>query len=122
MRAWLLLFTIPACGGDDAGSTCEPVPTDANYVFVTSTTHAPDELGPADADRICNARAQAAGLPGTYVAWLSSSTEPARDRLGSARGWVRLDGLPFTDTLADLAAGKVFYPVGLDERCRPSTA
>jgi hypothetical protein len=36
-------------------------------------------------------------------------------RLGSARGWVGTDGLPFVDTVPDLLAGKIFYPLRHDE-------
>jgi hypothetical protein len=39
----------------------------------------------------------------------------ARDRLAGARGWVRPDERPFADTVADLIAGRVFYPPALDE-------
>jgi hypothetical protein len=54
-------------------------------------------------------------MQGTFVAWLSTSTTDAISRLGSARGWVRPDGLPFADTTADLAKGHVFYPPQIDE-------
>jgi hypothetical protein len=84
-----------------------------NYVFATSTTVVPGSLGSlAAGDAECMARASASGLPGTYVAWLSSSTVNARDRVGAARGWMRLDQKPFVDTLADLLAGRIYYPVG----------
>lgn len=66
-------------------------------------------------DLICNTRATDAGLPGTYVAWLSTDAVDAKDRLGNARGWVRPDGLPFADTQADIVAGKIFYPLRIDE-------
>src|SRR5690606_4557544 len=110
------------CGGDGLCYAGTPpvivdaaVPPDAavptNLVFVTSTTHEPASLGGlAGGDAICAARAEAAGLPGTYVAWLSTATVDARDRLGSARGWRRVDGEPFADTVEDLASGKIFYP------------
>jgi hypothetical protein len=88
----------------------------SNVVFVTSTTTIPAHLGGLQgADAYCADRARAAGLPGTYVAWLSSSTVNARDRLGGASGWRRVDGTPFAATVADLVAGKIFYPVRLDE-------
>jgi hypothetical protein len=50
------------------------------FMFVTHQTFrgdiAVDGGAPgAVADRICNAAAAAAGLPGTYIAWLSTSTE-----------------------------------------------
>jgi hypothetical protein len=89
-----------------------------NIVFVTSTSQTGNLGGLAGADAICAARAAAAGLPGTYIAWLSTSgtsTINAKDRLGSARGWIRPDGLPFVDTVDDLTSGKIFYPPRLDE-------
>jgi len=96
--------------GSDAGAWLY------NYMFVTSTTHVPRDLGGlSGADDFCMERAEAAGLPGNYVAWLSTSTVDAKDRLAGARGWVRVDGLPFADTVADLIAGVVHYPPRLDE-------
>ena len=86
-----------------------------NYVFVTSTQTTGNMGGLTGADHICQTRASAAGLPGTYRAWLSTPSVNAIARLGSARGWVRPDGKPFADTTADIAAGKIFYPPRLDE-------
>ena len=59
----------------------------ANYAFVTSSLQLPTSFGAdlAGADLICNMRAQEVPLPGTYVAWLSSSTSAARDRLVADR-------------------------------------
>ena len=88
----------------------------ANIAFITSTTHTGNLGGLAGADAICQARASAAGLPGTYKAWLSASTASARTRLGAATGWVRTDGKPFANGLADLTAGRILYPLVLDER------
>lgn len=92
----------------------------ANYVFVTSTEYSPAGLTLAGADAECAARAAEASLPGTYVAWLSTSTVDAESRLGTARGWVRTDGLPFADLRGELLAfGQVLYPPRLDEWGRP---
>lgn len=66
----------------------------ANYVFVTSATFAASAFAPDAVDRECNALAGAAGLPGHYVAWVSTSTQNARDRLGAARGWFAPMGYP----------------------------
>jgi len=106
-----------AAGGDAAAADA---PTDAglpgNLVFVTSSQHLPVELGGLDvADAVCAGRAAAAGLPGTYIAWLSTSAVAARDRLGAARGWRRVDGRPVADTVADLLGGRIFYPIRIDE-------
>jgi List-Bact-rpt repeat protein len=113
-----------ACSG--TASICQlPVHADsdvravflgANYVFVTSSDVTPVGLTLVSADSECALRARAAGLPGTYVAWLSTSTVSALSRLGGARGWVRTDGLPFTDSAAWLTQqNAVLYPPRLDE-------
>ncbi len=87
-----------------------------NIVFVTSMQVKPGELGSIGAgDAVCNERAQAAGLKGTYVAWLSSSLIDAKDRLGGARGWVRVDGKPVADQITDLTSGVIWYPIVIDE-------
>lgn len=109
-----------AIDADDADSGCVPGvpcgPTNINRAFVTSTTHVLGALGGlAGADAICNQRAAAAGLDGTYVAWLSSSTASAASRLANASGWVRTDGKPFAKSRGDLLAGRLLYPLELDE-------
>ncbi len=87
----------------------------ANHVFATSTLHAGDLGGLSGADAVCNTRAAAAGLSGEYVAYLSIAGTHALDRLGTARGWQRRDGRPFAIDRDGLAAGRVLYPVALDE-------
>ena len=93
--------------------TCVP----ANLAFVTSLTYVPYQIGGQQgADAACQARAQAAGLDGTYVAWLSTSMISAASRIpASARGWYRTDGHPIADTLASLTGGKILYPISTDE-------
>jgi hypothetical protein len=101
----------------DSGSTNKA----HNLMFTTSTLYSPGLIGGlSGADAICNARAAAAELPGTFVAWLSApgctaGACSAEQRLGSARGWVRKDGLPFAASVADIVAGKILYPPILDE-------
>ena len=88
----------------------------ANIAFVTSSTFSGDLGSISGADQICQNQAVAAGLPiNTYVAWLSTPSIKAVDRMGSARGWVRVDGKPFADTLADISAGRMFHPLRVDE-------
>ncbi len=104
-----------------ATPTGTPVPTASatpnvfNYAFVTSTTHDGDLGGLDGADVICNTRASAAGLPGTYVAWLSTASVDAVDRLGSARGFIRPDGVPFADQPADITGNQIFNTLHVDE-------
>ena len=103
--------TIPLTGDIAVTATFGP----PSYMFVTSTTVVAGHLnGVAGADAECVARATAAGLPGTYKAWLSDVGANANARVGTG-GWVRTDGRPFTRTLADLKAGVVYYPPRVDE-------
>ncbi|MCC6847523.1 MAG: hypothetical protein IT294_03410 [Deltaproteobacteria bacterium] len=103
-------------------ATATPTPTATatpgvfNLVFATSTTHGGDLGGLAGADAICTTRAAGAGLSGAYVAWLSTATVNAIDRLGAARGFVRPDGAPVADLPSALAANQVFNAIRLDER------
>jgi hypothetical protein len=100
--------------------TVSPTPTATatpqfNRVFVTSTLQDGNLGGLVGADGICATQATAAGLAGTYVAWLSTGATGAATRLGSARGFVRPDGKPFANTVTDILANKIFYPLRIDE-------
>jgi hypothetical protein len=99
-------------GGDGVGILPGVRP---NVVFVTSEKIELRFESLDVADEKCNAAARAAGLPGEYRAWLSTVDVDARDRLGSARGWVRPDGVPFADTLEDIVNGRILNPPALDE-------
>lgn len=131
VRIWLLL-ALAACrydldavdrpGGDGGAPDAAvdgAVPDEPNVVFLTSVERAPPDFGGIEgADALCQELAGDAGLPdGTYLAWLSSTSDgiDARDRLAGTRGWVRPDQQPFADTVDDLVAGRIFYPAGLDE-------
>jgi hypothetical protein len=91
----------------------------APKVFVTSTTHSGNLGGLAGADAICQARAAAAALSGTFRAWLSSPTVDAYCRVaGGSSGskaancgetalpdggpYERVDGEPFAPSLQAL--------------------
>jgi hypothetical protein len=92
-----------------------------NYVFVTSTTYPNGNLGGIDgADELCRKRALAGGLPGAatpgvYRAWLSTSAVNAVSRLGTARGFIRVDGQPFADTRQQLLDGIIYHAPSVDE-------
>jgi hypothetical protein len=88
-----------------------------NYVFLSQGT-VTGATGIAGADTLCQSEAQSASppLPGTYRAWLSTDSTGASSRLGSARAWVRPDGKPFADRVADFAAAgpsHIYYPIRL---------
>lgn len=95
-------------------------PQTYNLAFVSASSAA-TTLGSAAAyDARCNALATAAGLnnaAGTaYVAFVSDTGSNARSRLGAARGWVRVDGRPFADTMTGAFANSaILLPLRLDE-------
>lgn len=93
--ASLALFGLLGCGsvqsqpGADAGPT--DAPADApdmspRLVFVTSTAHSGALGGLAGADAICQMRAQAAGLPGMYKAWLADASQSPATRMTRSLG------------------------------------
>jgi hypothetical protein len=109
-------------GDRDAGTaTPDTLELDAfvepNVVFVTSMPVVMTTLASrAAADAHCQAAADSVGLAGTYVAWVSTIAEPARLRIGNARGWVRMDGKPVIDDMATtLATGRIWNPIAFDE-------
>ena len=75
-------------------------------VFVTSTTYDGNLGGLAGADAKCAARAAAAGLSGTYKAWLSDQTTSAASRLTHAAvPYKRTDGVAVANNWTDLTDG-----------------
>ncbi len=92
---------------------------DFKYIFVTSSDHNGNLGGLAGADAICQALADAAGLPtATYKAWLSTSTVNANDP-----GRLTHSSIPYANTnfqivahdWADLVDGSLDAPVYYDE-------
>lgn len=83
--------------------------------FVTSQAYTAALGGLSGADDTCQMHAEDAGLPGTFVAWLSTTSIDAKDRLGNDGGWARTDGLPFATSISALLGGGVLHPLWLDE-------
>lgn len=80
----------------------------ARYVFVTSTMYSGNLGGLTGADALCQARATAAGLPGTYRAWLSASNgSPSTRFTRSAGRYVLPDGSIVANDWADLTDGEI---------------
>jgi hypothetical protein len=60
--------------------------------------------------------AAAGGRPGNFVAFLSTSSTNAIDRLAGSRGWVRTDGVPALDTIdSAITNAQMFQPIDRDE-------
>ena len=75
----------------------------------------PEPNGLAAADYYCNNFADQAGLPGTYVAWMSDSTTNAGDRVTSDGPYVTPAGDLVANSLADLVDGSLNTPIDDDE-------
>lgn len=101
----------PADAG--AGDAADAGPLKA---FVSSETPTGNLGGVAGADALCNKLAQAAGLQGTFVAWVSTAQVDAIDRITSAGPWQRVDGQVVAQTKAQLATGQLTTPLRLDEK------
>lgn len=97
-------------GGVDASTT---VPLKA---FVSSETVTGNLGGVAGADALCNKLAKAAGLPGTYVAWISTANVNAIDRLTGAGPWQRVDGRAIAQGKGQLATGQLVNALDRDEK------
>lgn len=87
---------------------------------MTSESYAIDEIGGVTgADAKCAALAEAAGLPGTFVAWLSDSETDAIDRLAGARGFYNMRFQAFADEVSDIVSGRIYFPIRYDENGDP---
>jgi hypothetical protein len=95
-----------------------------NLAFVTASKVVPGMLGGVDGgDGFCNTEAANAYLPGHYLAYLSTSAQPAAARFPStARGWA----LPTNDPVADqmsgigsLSGGNIFDTIQVDQNGAP---
>ena len=89
-------------------------------VFVTESVHTGDFGGLQGADAICQAEADAAGLPGTFLAWLSDSTESPSTRfvqyntlLDPQYPYELVDGTLIASGWIDLTDGTVVNTISL---------
>jgi cysteine-rich repeat protein len=86
-------------GGDGCNADC----TQPKRVFLTSLSYSPAMGGVVGAAARCQTRANAAGLGGTWDAWISSdSSTPLTRFIPSTAGYARLDGVIVADDWADL--------------------
>ena len=127
------------CGGS---SSCSGGDGDGpNVAFTTSVTgngnlstwaNAGGTTGLNAADTVCQARADAAGLPGTFVAWMSDSVDDAYCRVLGLSGqvaancgqgtlptnagpWIRTDGFAFAATIGQIPSRVIYSPLRYDE-------
>jgi hypothetical protein len=96
--------------GDCIGGVC------GKAVFVTSQSFTGNVGGLAGADAICQTLAIAAGLPGKYLAWLSTMSSPPSKRFQKFDGpYVLVDGTIVANDWGDLTDGTLESPIVLTE-------
>jgi hypothetical protein len=94
-------------------------------VFLTSVTTNGNMGGTSGADGFCQNLASAAGLPGTFLAWLSGSSygsSPAsRFTQSNSNPYVRLDGAVVANDWSDLTDGSIQNTITVDEYGNPQS-
>ena len=104
------------CDGDldcvDADCASDPQCVDRRIVFLTQNGYDGDLGGLAGADATCQAEAAAAGLSGTYKAWLSDSSDSPATRFSTAGGpFILVNGIVVASAWGDLIQGAIRYPI-----------
>lgn len=97
-----------ACpGGSCRSGACVPCGSGGDcLVFLSSSTYQGDLGGLTGADAKCQGLAQAAGLPGSYRAWLSDATSAPASRFVQSPGPYKLvNGVTIAANWADLTDG-----------------
>ena len=115
----------PTCGADGtcdfactsgyarSGSACV---AEAKQIFITEAMWNGDFGGLSGADHRCQAAATAAGLTGTFMAWMSDRNTAAADRLTHAAGPYRgIDGSVVAASWTALTSGHLQNAIGITE-------
>jgi hypothetical protein len=101
-------------------SSLLPAGCPGKTVFITSLEYQGDRGGRAGGDAKCAERAAAAGLPGSYKAWLSDHTcapaDACRSFTKNAGPYYRVDGVRIADDWDDLTDGELAQPINIDEQ------
>jgi hypothetical protein len=106
---------IGLCNGN---GTCVLPCGQPNYkcAFVTSQTHDGKLGGPFGADGICAGAASAAGVTGTFSAWVSVTGTDANTRIGnSTQPYQLLDGTGVAINTPALSSGSLLGAINRDE-------
>jgi len=90
------------------------VPPEPKTVFVTDGTYVGNLGWLTGADAKCQAEADAAGLAGTYKAWLSTSIEGPDTRFVKSTGpYVLVNGMQVAASWTALTAGLLSNPINI---------
>ncbi|MCC6600363.1 MAG: hypothetical protein IT223_06775 [Crocinitomicaceae bacterium] len=120
---YVLRWTISSICGNTQDDVTISFAANWKYVFVTRDNvngtggYGSGNLGGLNgADNLCQTRASAAGLSGTYKAWLSDGSFSAASRLNHYSGEYRLlNGTKIADNWADLTDGSLDNKLNVTE-------
>ena len=102
--------------GTDTGATETGREVDGSRVFVTSMKYDGNLGGLLGADGQCQTLADAAGLGGTWLAWLGDGTDgPAMRFVQSDLEYRLVTGDVIAEDFADLIDGTIAVPINVDE-------
>jgi len=111
--------TTPSTTTTSSSPTTTTIPTtcgvSSKCIFVTNSVWTGDLGGLAGADAKCNTAASTAGLPGTYVAWLSTGTTNAVNRVTSNGPYRTTVGGLVANNLGDLTNGVSVINIPIDK-------
>lgn len=97
-----------ASGGDDAERATK-------HVFVTNGTMSGNIGGLALADQYCTSAAKAAGLSGSWIAWLSDPETNAINRIAHNGAYALLDGTIVVESKRQLTSGRILHAIDMTE-------
>jgi hypothetical protein len=112
--------TLTSCGARAVcvAGACVP----AQRVFLSSTTYTGNLGGHAGADATCQQLAAAAGLGGTWMAWISDSAScPSARFLHASNAYRLLDGTVVAASFSALVSGSLGHGIDLDQGGHPPT-
>lgn len=111
-------------GANDASTDAADAGPQGTLVFVSSTLSNANLGGLAGADTRCTTLATAAGLDGTWVAWLSNGDNGphAADRVTSAGPFRLRSGEVIANSKLELLTGVLRHPINRDENGQPVVA
>jgi len=103
---------------DHCSASCDKL---KRVIFVSSTIYSGNLGGLSGADSKCQTLADAAGLPGTFYAWLSTGvTSPETRFLRSTVPYVLPDGTQVAKHWTDLTDGILQHAIDLTEKATPA--
>ena len=104
-----------SCGDDEQTEDGQWRRVENKYVFITNQEYNGALKTLAGADELCQGQANAAGLSGTFMAWLSDDTGSPHTRFRRRPNfrYIRVDGALVARDWADLTDGELVNPIDI---------